>query len=243
MDWLTPEVIGMLAKGLGLTVALTIITGAFAFVLAVLVTGSRISARRRLRWTASAFVEAFRNVPALIQIIFWAFAFPNLLPIDLRRQVFFDNALMDGLRTLTGLSVPYYVLAAGLGLTLNTAAHLAEVLRSGVEAVPTQLVDGARTLGAGSRRVYRSVLLPSVIRTSFPAVSTRLIHNMKNTSLASFVAVPELFHEIQASITRTFRATEFLLLAAVMYLLLSWVMTVLLNVIDGRLHTGARVSR
>ncbi len=238
MDWLTPEVMEKLAVGLALTVVLTVITCASAFALGVAVTGLRVSGRRRFRWLAAAFVEAFRNVPALIQIIFWAFAFPNLFPTDLRRDIFFDNAIIDGLKVLTGLSVPYYAVAAALGLTLNTAAHLAEVLRAGVGAVPTQLVEGARTLGASPAKVFRSVLLPAGVRTSFPAISTRLIHNMKNTSLASFVAVPELFHEIQASITKTFRATEFLLLAAVLYLILSWIMTLLLDAADDRLRTG-----
>jgi len=122
------------------------------------------------------------------------------------------------------------MLAAGLGLTVALT-------------VITGACDGARTLGAGPRTVYRAVLLPSGIRTAFPAISTRLIHNMKNTSLASFVAVPELFHEIQASITRTFRATEFLLLAAVMYLVLAWLMSVVLDLVDSRLRAGLAESR
>ena len=66
-------------------------------------------------------------------------------------------------------------------------------------------------------------------------MSNRLIHNLKNTSLASFVAVPELFQVIQGSITRTFRATELLIFAAILYLLLSTVMTAGLALIERRL--------
>jgi len=69
------------------------------------------------------------------------------------------------------------------------------------------------------------------VRVSFPALTNRLVHNMKNTSLASFVAVPELFGVIQGAITRTFEATELLLLAAAMYLVLSSLMTAGLNVV------------
>lgn len=238
MDWLTAEVMATLAAGLALTIVLTVATGLLSMALAVVVSGLRLSERRRYRWPAVTFIEAFRNVPALIQIIFWAFAFPNLFPIDLRRELFFNNGVTEVAKSVTGLPVPYYLMAAGLGLTLNTAAHLAEILRAGIGTVPAQYLAGARTLGAGPVRSYRSVLFPSAIRASFPAVSNRLVHNMKNTSLASFVAVPELFHEIQASINLTFRATEFLILAAVLYLALSWVMTLVLDQIDGRLHTG-----
>ena len=92
------------------------------------------------------------------------------------------------------------------------------------------------------------MLLPNGIRASFPAISTRLIHNMKNTALVSFVAVPDLFHEMQAAINRTFQASEYLLLVALIYLILSWVMTAGLGAIDRRIHRGndtrsAAVSR
>lgn len=243
MEWLTAEIVRTLAAGLLLTVGLTVITSVFSLLLGTVVAGLRLSSRRRYRWPAVTFIEAFRNVPALIQIIFWAFAFPNLFPADVRRSLFFnnfvlDNRLFDWFGTALGLQIPYYALAAGLGLLLNTSAHLAEILRSGIGTIPGQHLDGARTLGAGSVAAFRSVLLPAGYRSSFPAISNRLIHNMKNTSLASFVAVPELFHEIQASITLTFRATEFLLLAAALYLLLAWVMTVALDLVDARLHRG-----
>jgi polar amino acid transport system permease protein len=86
--------------------------------------------------------------------------------------------------------------------------------------------------------VFWSILLPDGVRAGFPAMTTRLIHNMKNTALVSFVAVPELFHAVQASITETFRATELLTLAAVMYLALAMAMSGVLRQIDQLLHRG-----
>ncbi len=238
MDWLTGEVIATLAAGVAVTLVLTIITSALSLLIGVSVGTLRLSATATIRWPATAFVEVFRNVPALIQIIFWAFAVPNLLPIDLRRDLLFDNAVMDALGAVTGLPIPYYGLAAVLGLSLNTAAHLADVFRSGVGAIPVEQLESVRTLGADRRAAFRALVLPSALRTSFPAISTRLIHNFKNTALASFVAVPELFHEIQASITETFLATEFLVLAALIYLSLSWLLTLGLDLVDARLHRG-----
>lgn len=242
MDWLTGESIGALAGGLAVTVGLTIITSLASMAIGIAAGTLRLSNRPAIRRPATAFVEIFRNVPALIQIIFWAFAVPNLFPIEIRPQLFFNNPVMDVLRTVTGLQVPYYGLAAVLGLTLNTSAHLAEVFRSGVGTIPVEQLEGARTLGADRRQAFRAVILPSGLRASFPAITTRLVHNLKNTSLASFVAVPELFSEVQGSITRTFRATEYLLLAAVLYLVLTWLLTLLLNRIDDRLHRGQPTS-
>ena len=237
-DWLTEDTLDLLTRGIVVTIILTVVTSVVSVVLGVAVGTFRLTDNRRARVSAKAFVEVFRNIPALIQIIFWAFAFPSLFPQGLRQTIFFDNALVEWLGTVTWLSLPYYALAACFGLVLNTSAHLAELFRAGVSTLPKQHVDAARTLGAGRGQVFWAILLPGGTRAAFPAITTRLIHNMKNTALASFVAVPELFHAVQGSITSSFRATEFLLAAAVLYLLLSAAMSVLLRQVDVRLHRG-----
>ena len=73
-----------------------------------------------------------------------------------------------------------------------------------------------------------------------PAISTRLIHHLKNTALAAFVATPEFFHSTQTAITRTFLALEFLLLAAIVYLLLAFSLSGLLRWVEGRLNYNAQ---
>jgi polar amino acid transport system permease protein len=170
-----------------------------------------------------------------VLIIFWAFALPNLFPASIRQSILFNNALMNGLSDLTGLSVPYYFLAAAFALTMNTSAYLAELFRAGVGTIASEHLDAARSLGASPLDVLRKILVPEGIRASFPAMSTRLIHNMKNTALAAFVSVPEFFHGIQTAITRSFRAVEFLLVAAVVYLLLSYGYSLFLAAVERRL--------
>ena len=237
-QWLTTETVGLLMDGLVLTVALTVITSVSSLLVGVGVGAVRLSGNRLWRGLAGGFVEVFRNIPALIQMIFWAFAFPSVFSPGTRATLFFDNAVISWLEATTNLSLPYYALAACLGLTLNTGAHLAELFRAGVGTLPREQVESARLLGAGRRAVFLSIVLPGALRAAFPAMATRLIHNMKNTALASFVAVPELFQAVQASITRSFRATELLTLAAVAYLILSTIMAALLSRIDVRLHRG-----
>ena len=235
---LTPETVSLLLAGLTLTIALTVVTSITSFVVGIGVGTLRLSANRLIRSAAGTFVEVFRNIPALIQIIFWAFAFPSLFPADTRMFLFFDNSVMTWLTTVTGLSLPYSALAACFGLTLNTGAHMAELFRAGVGTLPRERIETARLLGAGTLALFWWVLLPGGVRAAFPAITTRLIHNMKNTALASFVAVPEFFQTVQASITQSFRAVEFLTIAAVVYLLLSTVMAGLLRRVDIRLNRG-----
>lgn len=237
-DWLTADIATELLRGTLLTVALTIVTALSATACGIAVGAARMSSRSIVRRGAAAYVEVFRNVPALIQIIFWAFALPNLLSPDTRRTLLFDNALMDLARDLTGIPIPYYGLAGALALTLNTSAYIAELFRAGAGSIPTNQLDSARTLGATPATTFRTLVIPGALRAAFPAISTRLIHNMKNTALVSFVAVPELFHELQASIQSTFRATEFLFLGAVVYLALAALLSAGLSWIDRRLHRG-----
>ena len=236
LDWLTKDITALLMQGLSLTLLLTAITSILSLLAGVAIGTLRLSRRRIWRGAAAVYVELFRNIPALVLIIFWAFALPNLFPAEMRQTLFFDNPLMNWLSTSSGLSLPYYALAAGLALTLNTSAYLAELFRAGVGTIAQEHLDAARTLGGSSGLVFRRILLPQGLKASFPAVSTRLIHNMKNTALAAFVSVPEYFHATETAITRTFRALEFFLLAAVIYLLLAFIFSGLLRFIEHRLE-------
>jgi len=241
LDWLTKDTITLLMQGLGLTLLLTAITSVLSLIVGVGVGTFRLSRRRIWRRLAAVYVDLFRNIPALALIIFWAFALPNLFPGGMRQTLFFDNPLVNWLSDSTGLSLPFYALAAGLALTLNTSAYLAELFRAGVGTIAQEHLDAARTLGASSSLVFKRILLPQGLKASFPAISTRLIHNMKNTALAAFVSVPEYFQTTQTAITRTFRALEFLLLAAVVYLLLSFLFSGLLKWVEQRLESPRQI--
>ncbi len=236
LDWLTPDLISLLSRGLLITVVLTGVTAGLALVVGITAGTMRLSGNRFAGGLAVVHVEIHRNMPALALMIVWAFALPNLFPAELRRGLFFDNSFFNWISRWSGLSLPYYTLAAGAALALNTSAYLAELFRAGVSAIPQQHVDAARTLGASRLEVFRRILLPEGLRTAFPAISTRLIHHLKNTSLAAFVATPEFFHSTQTAITRTFLALEFLLLAAIVYLLLAFVLSGLLRWVEGRMN-------
>lgn len=230
--WLTGETIDLLARGVGYTVMLTAITSVLSLAIGILMGTFRLSSSEPLRTLGTVYVEIHRNIPALVLIIFWAFAVPNLFPPEARAAIFFNNPLMEGLSDLTGLPLAYYGLAVILALTLNTSAYLAELFRAGVGTIASEHTEAARSLGASAGVVYWKIVLPQGVRAAFPAISTRLIHNMKNTSLAAFVSVPELFQGTQTAITRTFRAVELLLLAAVIYLTLSVLFSALLRWIE-----------
>jgi His/Glu/Gln/Arg/opine family amino acid ABC transporter permease subunit len=170
MSWLTPELVGLLAQGL------VFITSLLA---GILVGTMRLSTRPIVRRLGAIYIDLFRNIPALVLIIFFAFALPNLIPLEARRHFFFDNTFTRWGQTLTGLSLPYYMLAAIVALTLNTSAYLAELFRAGTRTIPLEYVDAARSLGATPAAVFWQILLLQGFRAAFPAITTRLIHNLK----------------------------------------------------------------
>ena len=89
---------------------------------------------------------------------------------------------------------------------------------------------------SGEPRQARRVAQPA----SWPAITTRLVHNLKNTALVSFVAVPDLFSAMQGAISESFRATELLTLTAIVYLGLTLGFSAILGRVDVALHRGRR---
>jgi polar amino acid transport system permease protein len=228
-EWLTPEAQTLLMDGVKMTVGLTLITSWLALLIGAVMCRVRLSRSIWLRSLAIVYIELCRNIPALVWVIFFAFALPNAFPLETRRELFFRNNVMMQLRAWTGVAIPYYLLGAALGLTINTSAYLAELLRAGISTLSDEHLAAARSLGAGSNFLFFRALLPHGIRTASPSIITRLVHNLKNTALASFVAVPELFKAVQTAISRSFYAVEFLLLAAVIYLALAWIYALILR--------------
>ena len=242
-DWLTNEIASDLLYGIAVTVVLTLLTTVTSFLCGVGGAVARRSRRPLLARGIALAIEVFRNVPALILIIFFAFAVPNLFPADLRRTLFFANPVVELAETITGLALPYYALAGVIALTLNTGAHLAELVRSGLDSVPQRRIDMARSLGASPARAYLTVTIPDGVRIAFPGIVNRLVHNLKNTALVSFVAVPDLFHAIQAAISETFEASQLLVLAALLYLIIATGFEAGLRRIEVALWRGRPVDR
>lgn len=230
-EWLTPDAQALILDGTKMTVGLTLVTSFLALIIGAVVCHLRLSRSFWPRSVAILYTELCRNIPALVWVIFFAFALPNAFPLETRREIFFRNDVMLQLREWTGVAIPYYLFGAGFGLTINTSAYLAELLRAGISTLDDEHLVAARSLGVGPNLLFWHALLPHGLRTASPAIITRLVHNLKNTALASFVAVPELFKAIQTAISRSFYAVEFLLLAAAIYLALAWIYGLILRVL------------
>jgi polar amino acid transport system permease protein len=133
---------------------------------------ARYSHRRVLYWPASAFMEFFRNTPVLVQILWFYFALPMLAPFQI-------SPLM----------------AAALGISLNSAAFSAEIYRGGIQSIEPGQWEAARALGMTTAQAMRRVILPQALRRMLPALTNRGIEIFKMSTLASVVAYVELLQQ------------------------------------------------
>ena len=153
----------------------------------------------RSKWAygpATAFVEFFRNTPVLVQILWFYYALPILLPFEIS--------------PLT---------AAALGISLNSAAFSAEIVRGGIESIERGQAEAARALGMTAAQAMRRIVLPQALRRMLPALTNRGIEIFKMTTLASAVAYVELLQQGKLLASLNFNPIETYTVIAVVFFL------------------------
>lgn len=202
----------LLLLGLLRTVQLGVVCLAIGLTAGLLVGAARYSRNRLLNWPATAFIEVFRNTPALIQIMWFFFAFPILAPFD-----------VDAFS------------AAVLGLGLNTTAFCAEIWRGGIQSLPRGQWEAAKALGMTYPQQLARVILPQAVKRMLPAFTNRGVELMKMTSLASVIAYGELMHQAKTISTINFNPIETYTLVALMFFLLIYPATLLVMRLEAHL--------
>jgi polar amino acid transport system permease protein len=143
------------------------------------------------------YVEFFRSTPLLIQIVWFYYALPVVI----------------------GLTIPAW-LAAGLGLTLYMGAFSAEIFRAGIISIEKGQWQAARALGMMPVQLMRRVILPQAVRRMVPPFVNQSVLQLKNTSLLSVVAVPDLMYTGTLLVSETFRPLEIYTSLAIFYFII-----------------------
>ena len=220
------EVFGFwLIRGLLLTLEITLISTAVSLVLGTFFGIARLSTFKPLNWFATVYVEFFRNTPLLVQLFFWYFAFPLALP-DVVREFLYDHN--------------YELIAATGGLSIYTAAFIAEIVRAGIQAIPKGHLEAAASCGLSRVQALRFVILPQAFRVIMPPLGSELLNNMKNSSLAMTIGVADLCWQAQQIESFTFRGFEATTAATVIYLSLSLIISMLMSSVTHHLEVGEK---
>ena len=204
MDWeVVWESVPLIWKGAGATLSMfawaLLIGTAAALALALM----RLSSVRLLQWIAIGYGWLFRGIPLLILLFFAFFALPEV------------GILLSPFR------------AAIAGFSLWTAAYQAEVIRSGIIAVAPGQAEAAEALGMTKTHYMRRIILPQGIRTMMPPYTGNAITLLKQTSLATLVAVPEMALLTQRIFSNNFKFIEPIFVLAVIYLMFTSVLLVI----------------
>ncbi|SJZ88304.1 polar amino acid transport system permease protein [Enhydrobacter aerosaccus] len=159
----------------------------------------RYARRKWLYLPATAFVEFFRNTPVLVQILWFYFALPILVPFEISPLA-----------------------AASLGISLNSAAFSAEIYRAGIQSIERGQWDAARALGMRWGQAMRRIILPQAIKRMLPALTNRAIEIFKMSTLASAVAYVELLQQGKLIASLNFNPIEAYTTVAVIFFVLLW---------------------
>jgi polar amino acid transport system permease protein len=216
------EVLGWhLIEGLKLTIKISLISSGIALALGTFFGLGRLSAFKPLKALSTFYVEFFRNTPLLVQLFFWYFAMPMALPESWQRVVFDLN---------------FEFWSATLGLAIYTSSFMAEVIRAGVQSIPGGLLEASYSSGLTYLQTLRKIILPLAFRNIIPPLGSEFLNNMKNSSLAMVIGVAELCWQSQQVESLTFKGFEATTAATVLYLILSLVISAVLNLINSRLQ-------
>ena len=196
------KILPVLWRGVIVTLELWAACRAIGLILGFFIALMRVSPAAPLRFLGRAFVEIFRNIPALIQLIWFFYAFPILIGAQL---------------------TPFT--AAVLGISLNTAAFSAEIYRSGIQSLERGQWEGAMAIGMSRVATFRRVILPQVFRRMLPAFTNRAVEVAKVTSLASVLSVHELMYQGRLLSSTYYRPLEILTTVGIVYLVMIYPMT------------------
>ena len=222
LDW---RVVGQylffprILQGIAVTLELTIIAMAIGVSLGVLLAVMRLSVNPVLSSVSWFYIWFFRGTPVLVQIFFW-YNLALLLP-TLKIGIPFTHIEWIGITNQ--IDSPF--IAAILGLGLNEAAYMSEIVRAGIISVDQGQTEAAQALGMTRVHVMRRIVLPQAMRVVLPPTGNETISMLKTSSLASIATVGELFYVQEQIASATFSVVELLVVASIWYLVMTSILT------------------
>lgn len=161
-----------------------------------------------------AYIELARNTPLLIQLFFLYFALPSI-----------------------GIRMSSYTTAL-LAMTFLGGGYVTELFRAGIEAVPKSQLESGLALGLSRWQLFREIVLPQALRISVPSLFANFIFLLKETTVVSAVAVPEILYTTTNYIALYYKTNEMLLMMTILYLLLFFPLSFVLSWLERRFRHG-----
>ncbi|HHW9455000.1 TPA: ABC transporter permease subunit [Staphylococcus aureus] len=202
-------------KGIKITILISLIGVALGSILGAFVALMKLSKIKIISWMASIYIEILRGTPMLVQVFIVFFGITAALGLDI-------SALVCGT----------------IALVINSSAYIAEIIRAGINAVDKGQMEAARSLGLNYRQTMKSVIMPQAIKNILPALGNEFVTLIKESSIVSTIGVGEIMFNAQVVQGISFDPFTPLIVAAALYFVLTFVLTRIMNMIEGRLNAS-----
>lgn len=205
------RIISYLPDGVLITFEITILSICFAVPLGLVTGLGRISRNRAINLLASTYVEVIRGIPLLVQLFYIYYALSRFFQVS-------------GITSaVTAIAICY-------------GAYMGEVFRAGIMAIPKGQTEAARSLGFNRFQTMFYVVLPQAWRTILPPVGNECIAMLKDTSLVSILAVPDIMQRARSFVGTTYLYFETYTVVALIYLVITLILSKFVSHMEGRLN-------
>lgn len=193
--------------------------------LGTLMAMARMSRIKPLKWLATAYIEFFRGTPLMVQLMFIFYGLP-----------------MIGVTFPSVSFIPDFDrFAAGIvAMSLNSCAYVAEIIRSGIQAVDAGQMEAARCLGFHHREAMALVILPQAVRNILPALGNEFVTIIKESSIVSVISIADLMFRAKGIIAKTYNSLECLAVVAIIYFILTFLGGRLIALMERRMSYGRK---
>ncbi|KXU02468.1 Glutamine ABC transporter, glutamine-binding protein/permease protein [Streptococcus constellatus] len=207
-----------LLSGLGITLALALLSFAIAMVIGIIFGIFSVSPVKALRIISEVFVDVIRGIPLMILAAFIFWGIPNLI------------------ESMTGHQNPINDFVAGtIALSLNAGAYIAEIVRGGIQAVPAGQMEASRSLGISYSKTMRKIILPQATKIMLPNFVNQFVIALKDTTIVSAIGLVELFQTGKIIIARNYQSFKMYAILAVFYLIIITLLTRLAKRLEKRI--------
>ena len=212
-------------EGVSNTLIISVFTVLFGTILGVLMAMARMSKFKPLKWLATAYIEFFRGTPLMVQLMFIFYGLP-MIGVTFPKISFIPD---------------FDRFAAGVvAMSLNSCAYVAEIIRSGIQAVDVGQMEAARSLGFHHREAMTLVILPQAVRNILPALGNEFVTIIKESSIVSVISIADLMFRAKGIIAKTYNSLECLAVVAIIYFILTFLGGRLIALMERRMSYGRK---
>lgn len=212
------EFLPPLLKGAWLTIVVSLLAFALAMVVGLLFAVARMSRFAPLRIAAAIYIQVIRGTPLLLQLFFIYYVLPY-----------------------NGIILSPFV-SAIVGLSANYAAYMAEIFRSGIQAIAKGQWEAGAATGMSRRLLMRRIILPQALRIIIPSIGNSFVSIFKDSALVSIITMRDLMFTGQLLASATFKHFEIYAMVAVIYLMISYPAAMLVEWVERLLEIGRRTG-